>query len=361
MFRIIRYILPILLLPFLLDAQEIKFRNSSFEGSPGYSRMPRKWVDCGFQEESPPDLHPEPRNIFNVDLGPYDGRTFLGLVTRDNNTWEAIGGLLNYQLEAGQCYRFQIALASAPEFVSASRATGLPKIYNAPVRLKIWGGNDYCELQELLATSPPVRNGEWEVYTFLIQPRMGNYSVITFSAEYPEDAVSATNGNLLLDAASAFEPMVDCNVSGNSISDLEAAASAAPIVLKLPTAEYFSEEENRLSFLANTLRDFWFLEDYTLADKRFLLDGETEVRNGSPQLYALQHALQFTEGAKWELVVYDQDEVARELKVLNLGLMMPSGLPTSLSIQTYDAERYDGTRWQSMSIQNGLYLRQVEE
>ncbi|MEL7225623.1 MAG: hypothetical protein AAGL17_12385, partial [Cyanobacteria bacterium J06576_12] len=64
MFRIIRFILPILLLPFLLDAQEIKFRNSSFEGSPGYSRMPRKWVDCGFQEESPPDLHPEPRNIF---------------------------------------------------------------------------------------------------------------------------------------------------------------------------------------------------------------------------------------------------------------------------------------------------------
>ena len=356
-----------LLLSFLLlgilamEAQEIELRNSSFEGSPGYSRLPRKWVDCGFMEESPPDLHPEPRNIFNVSLRAYDGRTFLGLVTRDNNTWEAAGSVLNYALQAGQCYRFQIALASAPEFVSASRTTNIPTLYDDPVRLKIWGGNDYCELQELLATSPPIRNGTWEIYTFLIQPRMGNYSVITFSAEYPENAASPTNGNLLLDAASAFEPLKDCDVSAISLSDVEAAASASPIVLKLPTVDYFAEEENRLSFLANTLQDFWFLDDYTLADQRFLLDGESEVRNGAPQLYALLHALQFDQETKWELVVYDSDEVARELKVLNLGLMIPGGLSTSLSIQTYDAEQHDGTAWESMSVQNGLYLRKLEE
>ena len=355
-----RLFILFLLLPFVTSGQEIEFRNSSFEGSPGMSRVPRKWVDCGFRGESPPDLHPDPRNSLNVNLPPYDGRTYLGLVTRDNNTWEAITGLLNVPLQVGQCYRFQIALATAKEFLSVSRMTSTLALYDSPVRMKIWGGNDYCEQQELLATSPNITNNDWEVYTFLIQPRMGDYSVITLSVEYPEDIVGATNGNLLLDAASSFEPLVDCETSAITISDAEAAASATPIVLQLPPAEYFADEDNQLTFLANTLRDFWFLEDYTLGDKRFLLAGETEVRSGSPQLYALLHALQFDTDASWELVVYGDDEVIRELKVLNLGLMMPAGPVANFTIQTYDAERYDGVRWHSMSIQNGLYLRKVE-
>lgn len=344
-----------------LLAQEVKFRNPSFEGMAGANRMPRKWVNCGFLNESPPDVHPDPALTFDVRLLPYDGRTYLGMVTRDNNTWEAAGAQLNGPLRRGQCYRFEIALTSSDSYRSLSRTTNVPVNYTAPIRLKIWGGNDYCDGQELLATSPEITPGQWAIYTFVIQPQMGDYTTITFSADYPEETEWATNGNLLLDAASSFLPLASCDDVEIPQSEAPAKVEATPIVLRLPGADFFAEEENQQVFLANILRDFQFLEDATLADNSFQLEEETEVRRGSPQLYALLHALQHTSGKRWELVVYDGDPVQRDLKLLNLGASMPAGPEVNMAIYGYDADRYDGASWYCMAIANGLYLRVVEE
>lgn len=342
-----------------VDAQSVQFRNPSFEGLAGANRTPRRWADCGFRGESPPDVHPDPARLFFVNLLPYEGRTYLGMVTRDNNTWESVSASLSGPIQQGQCYQFSIALASSDSYRSMSRSTNQPVNYDAPIRLKIWGGNEPCDQQELLATTDPITAMAWEEFTFQIVPRLGSYNYITFSTDYAEDATQATNGNLLLDAASSFEPIPNCG-EGGSVSAAEAVASTTPLNLRLPGADFFQTEDNQLSFLANVLQDFQFLEDGSLADQRFILDGETEVRSGSPQLFALLYGLQFMPAGKWELVVYDNDEVKQELKVLNLGINMPATEAANLSIFTYDAERYDGVRWQSMSIANGLYLLRSE-
>ncbi len=344
----------------VVEAQEVRFRNPSFEGVAGPNRTPRRWANCGFRGESPPDVHPDPARLFFVNLLPYEGRTYLGMVTRDNNTWESVSASLSGALRQGQCYRFSIALASSDSYRSMSRSTNQPVNYDAPVRLKIWGGNSPCEQEELLVVTDPVSTGPWQEYSFVIQPRLSDYMYISFSTDYAEDATQATNGNLLLDAASSFEPIDDCGTGAN-VSDEVAAASVTPLTLRLPPAEFFETEDNQLTFLANVLQDFQFLEDGTLADQRFVLEGESVVRPGSPQLFALLYGLQYLPAAKWELVVFDEDEVRQELKVLNMGLNMPATEAANLSIFTYDAERYDGVKWQTMSFGNGLYLLRSEE
>lgn len=356
----------ILLLSFLLvgmlsiDAQEVHFRNPSFEGPAGANRTPRPWADCGFRGESPPDLHPDPARQSFVNQLPYEGRTFLGMVTRDNNTWESVSASLSGALKQGQCYRFSIALTSSDTYRSISRATNRPVNYDAPVRLKIWGGNSPCDQEELLVETAPIAAGPWQIYDFVIQPRLSEYTYITFSTDYAANATQATNGNLLLDAASNFEPILDC-AEGASVSDATAAASVSPLTLQLPAADFFATEENQRRYLANVLQDFQFLEDGTLADQRFIIEGETDVRAGSPQLFALLYGLQYLPTAKWELVVYDQDEVKQELKVLNMGIHMPSTEAANLSIFTYDPAQYDGVKWHSLSVGNGLYLLRKEE
>lgn len=339
-----------------LLAQEIKFRNPSFEGQSGANRLPRKWVNCGFMEESPPDVHPDPASTFDVSLLPYEGRTYLGMVTRDNNTWEAVGAELSGPLLKGQCYKFSIALASSDSYRSMSRATNVPVNYTSPIRLKIWGGNDFCDGQELLATSPVVTPGQWAVYDFVIEPRMNDYYVITLSADYPDNTEWATNGNLLLDAASSFEPLASCDDANTTLEE----ASKTPITLLLPDAKFFSDEENKRVFIANTLHDFRFLEDGSVVDKRFQLEGESRVRQGAPQLYALMHALQYDTSKRWELIVYDGDNIHQELKLLNFGSVLPGGPDVSITILPYQPELHDGLSWYCMSIKNGLYFRLVE-
>ena len=66
----------------------IKLLNPSFEDIPRNSRAPMGWTNCGFPAETPPDVHPDPMNQFQVGMTPQNGSTYLGMVVRDNDTWE---------------------------------------------------------------------------------------------------------------------------------------------------------------------------------------------------------------------------------------------------------------------------------
>lgn len=331
----------------LLSAQAVEFANPSFEGTPAHSRLPNGWEDCGFEGESPGDTHPD--FTFRVIKRAYEGHTYLGLVTRDNNTWESVSAKLKGTLDQGSCYDFSIALAKSDEYWSVSKVTLREANYVAPTRLQIWGGTEACGLSELLAESADVNHSDWQVYSFTIQPQMASYTYITLEVIYGEPGRSyPTNGNLLLDAASAFRPNKDC-----------AAAEGDPIVLQLPSPGYFSEEEALKVFLTNTLADLRFDENLKLIDQEFMIEGDNELRRGSPQLFAMQYAIQFDESKQWELVVYDEDEVTQELKVLQMGLYLPKIANANFAIHTYDPAIYDGVSWYCMSIANGLYLRHV--
>ena len=93
----------LLTLLFTAYGQEvIPLKNPSFEDTPHHSKTPKGWENCGFEEESPPDVHPT--GEFGVKKGAVHGKTYLGMVVRDNDTWECIGQRLLQPLLVDTCY-----------------------------------------------------------------------------------------------------------------------------------------------------------------------------------------------------------------------------------------------------------------
>ena len=119
----------------------IHFYNPSFEGNPNEggairNTLPRGWTDCGFRGETAPDVHPVRGGNFSVSKRPAHGRTYIGMVTRDNDTWEQMGQRLTKPLKAGKCYTFSVDLARSETYLSQSRVTGQPSNYINPTSFR---------------------------------------------------------------------------------------------------------------------------------------------------------------------------------------------------------------------------------
>ena len=122
----------------LAQAQKtIQLRNPSFEDKPAIGKAPSAWKNCGFKGESPPDV--QPCGAFEVTTLASDGNTYLGLVTRDNDTWEKVGTKLSRKMEAGIVYEFKIQLTRSAQYQSASRLTNKATNFITPSRTQnIW-------------------------------------------------------------------------------------------------------------------------------------------------------------------------------------------------------------------------------
>lgn len=193
------YLVILLLLPFFAAAQIIPLTNPSFEDIGGHSHVPHGWYDCGFDGESPPDILPDPQNTFQVDKLPsYDGNTYLGLVVRDNDTWESVTQRLPVSLEPDSCYTFSFYAARSENYISLSRTTELEANYNVPVIIRIFGGYDYCDFQEPLAATELIRNTSWKEFRLAFSPK-GKYNYIMIEAYYNIPKQFAYNGNVLVD------------------------------------------------------------------------------------------------------------------------------------------------------------------
>lgn len=199
-----------------IKADSIRLINPSFEDTPKQSSPPMGWTDCGFQGESAPDVHPG--NYWEVNKPAFNGRTYMGLVVRNNDTWERISQMLEHPLVSGACYDFSVYISSAEKYKSGTnnRDNG-PLItrsdstfnFNTPAVLRIWGGNISCGRSELLAESPPIDNYEWKKYSFRLKPK-SNYKYIMFEAFFKTPVLIPYNGNILIDHASSIVP-VPCN------------------------------------------------------------------------------------------------------------------------------------------------------
>lgn len=231
----------------LLLAQDepIELINPSFEGIPkdgvqGGS-LPTGWYDCGFAGETAPDVHPQPDGgSFKVSKPAYDGNTYIGMVVRENDTWEMISQRLTSPLIGGKCYEFSIHLCRSELYKSPSRITNEYVNYTTPAKLRIWAGNGYCIRAELLAESSVIINTRWLEYNFKFKPKQ-TYTHIVFEAFYRTPTPFPYNGNILLDNASAIIP-VPCNLEKPEISETPATPATAsnpknPDVQNNPAAE----------------------------------------------------------------------------------------------------------------------------
>ena len=214
----------LVLLPFLLQSQagEIALYNPSFEDIPRSSSPPRGWIDCGFPGETPPDV--QPSGDWEVFRPAYHGHSYLGMVARENNTWESVGQRLTSPLLKGKCYSFSLYMCMSSEYWSLAvpdsildkekymqDGTAPEKNFNQPIVLRIWGGDGYCSTKEVLAESEPIGNTYWEKYTFKFEPT-ADISHIIMQAYYKTPSLFPYNGNLLVDNSSVIS-MIGCDES----------------------------------------------------------------------------------------------------------------------------------------------------
>lgn len=212
----------------LLWAQEapIKLYNPSFEGPPANSSPPVGWDDCGFAGESPPDTQVGDGSIFKVNQKAQAGKTFLGMVARDNDTWEAVSQQLSSPLLKGQCYSFSLWLSRSKRYYSL-RKSGLDTVeYTTPVKIRVWGGIRGCDKRELLAESSLVDHSEWKRYDFKLKPTQ-NLGMIMIEAFYKTPSLNAYNGNILIDNASDIIP-IPCDQLASSVQPKLPPATKPP-------------------------------------------------------------------------------------------------------------------------------------
>lgn len=193
---------------FTASAQEetIFLTNPSFEDIPRHSTAPRGWLNCGPDSESEVDIHPT--GTFSVVKRPHDGNTYLGMVVRDNDTWESVAQPLNSPMVAGSCYEFSIFLSRSETYISVSKLTDERANYNTAAKLRIYGGSGGCERGEMLAETNLIIHTRWIEYNFKLEPKE-NFSHIIFEAFYNTPTLFPYNGNLLLDNASNLK-LVPC-------------------------------------------------------------------------------------------------------------------------------------------------------
>ena len=160
---------------------------------------------------------------FGVDLKPYHGETYLGMVTRDNETWESLAQELSRPLTPDTCYSFSVHLASSAAYHSLSRRYETPQNYNHPTRLVVHSVDQRGEIMELLGATPPVDHPVWHPYTLVFRPDQP-VQILKISAWYGVDSITA--GNVLVDA---IGPIIPCACStADDVPDIERLSLAIP-------------------------------------------------------------------------------------------------------------------------------------
>lgn len=189
-------------------AQTIVLDNPSFEDYPGAAHTPFGWFNCGFTGETDVDVQP---GSFQVMRPAQNGRTYMGMVTRDVNTWESVGQKLKTPILKGIKYNFSFYAARSELYVSQSQLTHKDVNYITPAIVRVWGGNSACGKDELLAETPQVSAAEWQHFNLSCKTK-ANYDFIVVEAFYKVPTLFPYNGNILIDNFSEIKPDIPAKV-----------------------------------------------------------------------------------------------------------------------------------------------------
>lgn len=177
--------------PILVFTQTIYLNNASFEGTPQDATVPAGWFPC--ELGTTPDILP---GFWGVYQEASEGETFVGLITREDGSWESIGQRLSKPLKAEGCYAFSIDVAHSNTYAS----------YNKPLKIRIWGGTQKCVKAQLLLETDFIKDADWEKYEVDFTARQ-DLNYILIEAYYKEGGFSY-RGNALIDNISPIKKCV---------------------------------------------------------------------------------------------------------------------------------------------------------
>ena len=180
------------------EQEIIYLENPSFEDIPRAGLPPMGWLDCGPLSETPPDV--QPYGGFRVTRAPQNGNTYVGLVTRDNNTWESVGQRLSRPMRQNQCYDFSFYATRSPIYESATKKDPMRTVnFEKGVTVRIWGGNSMGDRAEMLAQTDVIETTDWKSFKVKLKPSKGSFSYICIEAYYRTPTLFPYNGNVLVD------------------------------------------------------------------------------------------------------------------------------------------------------------------
>ncbi len=187
--RIFSLFLVLLFTPSIFVAQSIQLANASFEGEHADATMPQEWSAC--QKGSTPDILP---GSWGVYLEPFEGNSYIGLITREDGSYESIGQKLSTPIKAQECYRFSVALAHSNTYAN----------YNLPIRLRIWGATSRCSKDQILVDSPSIKHLDWKTYELEFVAE-AEYPYIIIEAFFAKGVYFPYRGNILVDGVSVIK------------------------------------------------------------------------------------------------------------------------------------------------------------
>ena len=219
----------------IYEPDTIHLKNPSIEGYPRASFPPNGWWDCGFPGESPPDVQPfrsTNSERWGQQIVAVDGDTYLGMVVRDNETWERVAQRLEEPLLQDKCYTLELFLCQSDLYLSTSRKTNKEAYYNEPAVLRIWAASGLCGQHELLGETVRINHKEWRSYSFEFRPRQ-TYRYIMIEAYYKTPVLIPYNGNILVDYIS---PIIRIPCPDEEIA-LEEEVVSGPVVEEIKQEE----------------------------------------------------------------------------------------------------------------------------
>jgi len=169
---------------------QITIINPSFEDEPADATTPQGWHPC--DNMTTPDILPGFWGVYN---DPSDGNTYVGIITREDGTYEQFGQRLSSKLKKGQCYRTSIDLAHSIIYSG----------YNKPIQVRIYIGSSKCDKEQLIFESPVVNSMKWSTHTIEFVPN-DEHEFFIIKAHYSDESYSH-KGNILLDN---LRPFIAC-------------------------------------------------------------------------------------------------------------------------------------------------------
>lgn len=170
---------------------QVYLNNASFEGPPQDATVPAGWFPC--ELGTTPDIMPGPWGVYQEAS---EGDTYVGLITREDGTWESIGQRLPQALQPKECYTFTLELAHSNTYAG----------YNKPLGVRIWGGASKCQKNQLLFKTGLIKNTDWEEHEAQFVPKQ-HIRYILIEAYYKDGAFSY-QGNILIDNISPIKKCV---------------------------------------------------------------------------------------------------------------------------------------------------------
>lgn len=200
-------ILSFLLLQIGYSQGIIEIENPSYEGIPSHSTVADEWGFCTFESQSPPDIQPGFFGVNNHEA--FDGRTYAGIVTRADGTFEMLRTKLREPLVKGTCYSWNFYISQSPNYLSISRKTLKEELFISPVNVVIYGAKTVsCKSMEPLVSVENIKRlDQWKPYNFIFTAQE-NYKYLVI-AVHPVKHDNPVNGHVLIDYFTPLIP-VDC-------------------------------------------------------------------------------------------------------------------------------------------------------